>query len=70
VSKLFDSRPPAAVERGRDRRSKDEDYGVVLVERGFETEWPVAVYQARYGEHGHWVDSLVQFTARSSGDGN
>ncbi|WP_258371794.1 DUF1653 domain-containing protein [Curtobacterium sp. MCBD17_023] len=34
-----------------------------------ETEEPVVVYQALYGERGHWVRSLADFTAHVSRGG-
>jgi hypothetical protein len=37
--------------------------------KGGETEEPVVVYQALYGERGHWVRSLQDFTAHVLRDG-
>lgn len=54
---------------GRFRHFKGNDYRVVLVARDVETEEPVVVYQALYGEHGHWVRSLTDFTAHVVRDG-
>ena len=45
------------------------EYEVVLVAKDVETEDPVVVYQALYGERGHWVRSLADFTAHVSRDG-
>lgn len=55
---------------GRYRHFKGGEYEVVLVARDVETEEPVVVYQALYGERGHWVRSLADFTAWVSRDGH
>ncbi|WP_260852547.1 DUF1653 domain-containing protein [Curtobacterium pusillum] len=54
---------------GRYRHFKGNDYEVLLVARDVETEEPVVVYQALYGERGHWVRTLADFTAHVSRDG-
>jgi hypothetical protein len=54
---------------GRYRHFKGNDYEVVLVARDVETEEPVVVYQALYGERGHWVRALDDFTAHVNRDG-
>ena len=54
---------------GRYRHFKGNDYEVVLVARDVETEEPVVVYQALYGERGHWVRTVADFTAHVSRDG-
>ncbi|ROS72177.1 uncharacterized protein DUF1653 [Curtobacterium sp. PhB130] len=54
---------------GRYRHFKGGEYEVLLVARDTETEQPVVVYQALYGERGHWVRSLADFTAHVSRDG-
>lgn len=59
----------ATVSPGRYRHFKGGEYEVVLVARDVETEEPVVVYQALYGERGHWVRSLADFTAWVSRDG-
>ena len=75
VSKLLASLLPAlasasaSVEPGRYRHFKGGEYEVVLVAKDVETEEPVVVYQALYGERGHWVRSLADFTAWVSRDG-
>jgi len=56
------------VRPGRYRHFKGGEYEVILVARDVETEEPVVVYQALYGERGHWVRSLVDFTSRVSRD--
>lgn len=59
----------ASVTPGRYRHFKGGEYEVVLVAKDVETEDPVVVYQALYGERGHWVRSLADFTAWVSRDG-
>jgi len=54
---------------GRYRHFKGNDYEVLLVARDVETEEPVVVYQALYGERGHWVRALDDFTAHVNRDG-
>ncbi|PZE88863.1 DUF1653 domain-containing protein [Curtobacterium sp. MCBD17_008] len=54
---------------GRYRHFKGGEYEVVLVAKDVETEEPVVVYRALYGERGHWVRSLTDFTAHVSRDG-
>jgi len=54
---------------GRYRHFKGGEYEVVLVAKDVETEEPVVVYQALYGERGHWVRSLADFTEHVSRDG-
>ncbi|WP_277927285.1 DUF1653 domain-containing protein [Curtobacterium sp. DN_7.5] len=55
---------------GRYRHFKGGEYEVILVAKDVETEEPVVVYQALYGERGHWVRSLADFTAYVSRDGH
>jgi arsenate reductase len=69
VAQLLAELLPAAVMPGRYRHFKGGEYEVVLVARDVETEEPVVVYQALYGERGHWVRSLADFTAWVSRDG-
>jgi hypothetical protein len=54
---------------GRYRHFKGGEYEVLLVAKDVETEEPVVVYQALYGERGHWVRSLEDFTAHVARDG-
>jgi hypothetical protein len=54
---------------GRYRHFNGGEYEVVLVAEDVETEEPVVVYQALYGERGHWVRSLADFTSTVSRDG-
>ena len=57
------------VTQGPYRHFKGGEYEVLLVARDVETEDPVVVYQALYGERGHWVRSLEDFTAHVVRDG-
>jgi hypothetical protein len=54
---------------GRYRHFKGGEYQVVLIERDVESEDSVVVYQALYGEFGHWVRLLADFTAHVSRNG-
>ena len=54
---------------GMRRHFKGNHYEVLLVARDVETEEPVVVYQALYGEQGHWVRTLADFTAHVTRDG-
>lgn len=72
VSELLGSllpTPDVSVTPGRYRHFKGGEYEVVLVAKDVETEEPVVVYQALYGERGHWVRSFADFTAWVSRDG-
>lgn len=69
LASLLPASASASVEPGRYRHFKGGEYEVVLVAKDVETEEPVVVYQALYGERGHWVRSLADFTARVSRDG-
>jgi hypothetical protein len=57
------------VTAGRYRHFKGREYRVALVTRDVETEEPVVVYQALYGEFGPCVPSIADFTAQVSRDG-
>ncbi|MCY1694867.1 DUF1653 domain-containing protein [Curtobacterium sp. SL109] len=57
------------VTAGRYRQFKGNDYEVLFVARDVETEEPVVVYRALYGERGYWVRTLADFTAWVSRDG-
>lgn len=57
---------------GRYRHFKGGEYEVLLVARDVETEEPVVLYQALYGEHGHWVrwlEDLAAYVVRDGYDG-
>ncbi|MFS0730061.1 DUF1653 domain-containing protein [Curtobacterium sp. 1P10AnD] len=69
MASLLPASASASVEPGRYRHFKGGEYEVVLVAKDVETEEPVVVYQALYGERGHWVRSLADFTAWVSRDG-
>ena len=45
----------AAIPPGRYRHFKGRDYEVIAVARHSETEEPLVVYRALYGEGGVWV---------------
>jgi hypothetical protein len=47
---------------GRYRHYKGPLYEVIGVARHSETEEPLVVYRALYGEHGLWVRPLAMFT--------
>ncbi len=47
---------------GRYRHFKGGKYDVLFIARDTETEEPVVVCRALYGERGHWVRSLADFT--------
>ena len=47
---------------GRYRHYKGNEYEVIGVARHSETEEPLVVYRALYGEHGLWVRPLAMFT--------
>lgn len=57
------------VKPGRYRHFKGNAYEGLLVARDVETEGPVVVHQALYGERGHRVRTLADFTAHVSLDG-
>jgi hypothetical protein len=59
----------ATVEPGRYRHFRGGEYQVLLTARDTETDETVVVYQALYGERGHWVRSLADFTAHVERDG-
>lgn len=50
-----------AVRPGRYRHYKGNEYRVLGVARHTETEEPVVVYQALYGERGLWVRPAAMF---------
>lgn len=52
---------PAQPRPGRYRHYKGNDYLVLGVARHTETEEPLVVYQALYGERGWWVRPLEMF---------
>ena len=48
---------------------KGEHYRVLCVARHSETEEQLVVYQALYGERGHWVRPLAMFVEQVDVDG-
>lgn len=59
----------ATLAPGRYRHFKGGEYEVLLVARDTETGEPVVVYQALYGERGHWVRPLSAFVEHVRRDG-
>ena len=55
--------------RGRYRHFKGGEYEVIDVARDSETEQPMVVYRALYGDFGLWVRSLAMFTEIVERDG-
>ena len=50
-----------SLQTGRYRHYKGQEYQVLGVARHSETEEPMVVYRALYGEFGLWVRPLVMF---------
>lgn len=55
---------------GRYRHFKGGEYEVLFTAQDVETEEPLVVYQALYGDRGRWVRSLADFTAHVIRDGH
>jgi cyclomaltodextrinase / maltogenic alpha-amylase / neopullulanase len=51
-----------SIPRGRYRHFKGNEYEVVDVALDSETQQPVVIYRALYGERGLWVRPLTMFT--------
>jgi len=51
-----------SIPRGRYRHFKGNEYEVVDVALDSETQQPVVIYRALYGERGLWVRPLVMFS--------
>jgi hypothetical protein len=64
-----DSDETRTVMPGRYRHFKGAEYEVIGVARDSETEEPVVVYRALYGERGLWVRSLAMFNELVERDG-
>jgi hypothetical protein len=64
---MIDSRAP--VVPGRYRHYKGGEYEVLFEARHSETEEPLVVYQALYGEHGYWVRPKGMFFENVTVDG-
>jgi hypothetical protein len=58
-----------ALPPGRYRHYKGREYQVLMVATHSETEEPVVVYRALYGERGVWVRPLAMFTETVEIDG-
>ncbi len=57
------------IARGRYRHFKGNEYEVIDVARDSETEQPVVIYRALYGDYGLWVRPLAVFTEIIERDG-
>jgi hypothetical protein len=57
------------IARGRYRHFKGNEYEVIDVARDSETEQPVVIYRALYGDYGLWVRPLAMFTEIIERDG-
>ena len=55
--------------KGRYRHFKGKEYEVIGVARDSETERPMVVYRALYGDFGLWVRPLAMFVEPVSRDG-
>ena len=60
---------PTDPQPGLYRHYKNKDYRVIGVARHTETEEPLVVYQALYGERGLWVRPAVMFSETVEVDG-
>lgn len=47
---------------GRYRHYKGNEYRVITIARHTETEEPLVIYQALYGERGFWARPAAMFT--------
>lgn len=63
------SEPSPAPQPGRYRHYKGKDYRVIGLARHTETEEPLVVYQALYGERGLWVRPAAMFAETVELDG-
>ena len=59
-----------AIAAGLSRHYKGGLYQVLALARHSETREPMVVYQALYGEYGHWVRPASMFTETVVVDGN
>ena len=59
----------AAIPPGRYRHFKGKNYEVITVARHSETEEPMVVYRALYGEHGVWVRPASMWNETVERDG-
>ncbi len=49
------------LKKGIYRHYKGNEYEVLMIARHSETEEPMVVYRALYGEYGYWVRPLEMF---------
>ena len=61
--------PETPVAPGRYRHYKGGEYEVLFEARHSETEEPLVVYRALYGERGHWVRPKEMFLETVTVDG-
>ncbi len=54
--------PLPRISLGRYRHFKGMEYELLHIARHSETQEPLAVYRALYGDHGVWVRPLAMFT--------
>lgn len=59
----------ATIPLGRYRHFKGKDYGVIAIARYSETEEPMVVYKALYGEQGIWVRPASMWNETVERDG-
>ncbi len=58
-----------AITPGRYRHFKGNEYEVIGIARHSETEEPLVVYRALYGEHGLWVRPADMWNEQITRDG-
>jgi cyclomaltodextrinase len=58
-----------AIRSGRYRHFKGNEYEVVGVAHDSETQQPMVIYRALYGERGLWVRPLAMFLEEIERDG-
>jgi len=63
------SDPIQDIKRGRYRHFKGNLYDVIDIAHHSETQEPMVVYRALYGEHGLWVRPLAMFLETIQRDG-
>ena len=59
----------AAIQPGRYRHFKGNEYEVITVARHSETEEPMVVYRALYGDYGIWVRPAEMWNEQIVRDG-
>ena len=59
----------AAIQPGRYRHFKGNEYEVITVARHSETEEPMVVYRALYGDYGVWVRPAKMWNEQIVRDG-